>query len=128
MNLSETAYVLPSAGADFKVRFFTPRSEVDLCGHATVGTFAALRDEGKLDTTKSVYYMETKAGVLPVEISEVDGQAVFTLTQAHPALNLSLSAGNPSLPCWVYQKKICWKPRRSGFPPASGGWYSGSEA
>lgn len=32
MNLSETAFVLPNS----ELRWFTPRAEVDLCGHATL--------------------------------------------------------------------------------------------
>lgn len=34
-NLSETAFVVPK-GNDFKIRWFTPAIEVDLCGHATL--------------------------------------------------------------------------------------------
>jgi trans-2,3-dihydro-3-hydroxyanthranilate isomerase len=84
MNLSETAFVAPSDQADFKVRFFTPRSEVDLCGHATIGSFYALQEEGRLDSGRSVFTQETKAGVLEVERSFVDGRPVFMMTQAKP--------------------------------------------
>jgi PhzF family phenazine biosynthesis protein len=37
-NLSETAFTVPSEaeGVDFDLRWFTPASEVDLCGHATL--------------------------------------------------------------------------------------------
>jgi PhzF family phenazine biosynthesis protein len=84
MNLSETAFVSPSEVADFKVQFFTPRSEVDLCGHATIGAFSALYEEGQLDKNKTVFYQETKAGILPVELFEIEGKKVFTLTQAKP--------------------------------------------
>ncbi|MFL6764206.1 MAG: PhzF family phenazine biosynthesis protein, partial [Sphingomicrobium sp.] len=36
-NLSETAFTVPSGrtDADYDLRWFTPTSEVDLCGHAT---------------------------------------------------------------------------------------------
>jgi len=84
MNLSETAFVAPSDKADFKVRFFTPNSEVDLCGHATIGSFAALHEEGRLDSARTVFTQETKAGVLEVERSFRDGMPVFTMTQAKP--------------------------------------------
>ena len=84
MNLSETAFVASSDKADFKVRFFTPNSEVDLCGHATIGSFAALHEEGRLEGTRSVFTQEKKAGVLEVERSFRDGRAVFTMTQAKP--------------------------------------------
>ncbi len=36
-NLSETAFVVP-AGEQFKIRWFTPVTEVDLCGHATLAS------------------------------------------------------------------------------------------
>jgi len=35
MNLSETAFLLPE-GAAYRLRWFTPKAEVDLCGHATL--------------------------------------------------------------------------------------------
>jgi PhzF family phenazine biosynthesis protein len=84
MNLSETAFVSPSEVADFKVQFFTPRFEVDLCGHATIGTFSALYEEGKLDKSKNIYFQETKAGVLPVELTSINNEKVFMMTQALP--------------------------------------------
>jgi len=48
MNLSETAFVMPvddtswSGAATFSLRWFTPKVEVRLCGHATLGTAAVL--------------------------------------------------------------------------------------
>ncbi len=40
-NLSETAFVYPE-GRDFGIRWFTPKVEVELCGHATLATAFAL--------------------------------------------------------------------------------------
>jgi len=37
---------LKQPSPDFRVRFFTPQTEVDLCGHATIGTFFLLAEEG----------------------------------------------------------------------------------
>lgn len=84
MNLSETAFVSKSDVADFKVQFFTPRFEVDLCGHATIATFSSLYEEFLLDRNKTVFYQETKAGVLPVELLINNGKTVFMMTQAPP--------------------------------------------
>lgn len=36
-NLAETAFVVPS-GKQFEIRWFTPETEVDLCGHATLAS------------------------------------------------------------------------------------------
>lgn len=68
LGLSETAFVLTSDCADFKLRFFTPNDEVDLCGHATVGTFSALASLGIIKPGH--YTQETKAGVLNVAVRE----------------------------------------------------------
>lgn len=84
MNLSETAFVSHSDVADFKVQFFTPRFEVDLCGHATIATFSALYEENKLDLSKTAFTQETKAGVLPIELISINNQKVFMMTQPLP--------------------------------------------
>lgn len=65
---SETAFVSKSDKADFKVRFFTPEEEVDLCGHATIATFHILAEQGRIQPDK--YTQETKAGVLQVEVKK----------------------------------------------------------
>lgn len=68
VGLSETAFVNQTSKADFKVRFFTPSEEVDLCGHATIGTFHLLKEEGLIGI--GTYTQETKAGILSVEVSK----------------------------------------------------------
>ena len=45
MNLSETAFILPQ-GSSFSLRWFTPRKEVRLCGHATLATAHILWEAG----------------------------------------------------------------------------------
>lgn len=63
-NLSETAFYVPS-GENFALRWFTPTVEVDLCGHATLATAAALMEwEGFKGTSA---YFETKSGLLTVK-------------------------------------------------------------
>jgi PhzF family phenazine biosynthesis protein len=66
VGYSETAFVMKSNQADFKVRFFTPVDEVELCGHATIATFNLLRDLGVVSIGK--YTQETKAGILRIQI------------------------------------------------------------
>ncbi|CEH33984.1 PhzF family phenazine biosynthesis protein [Romboutsia lituseburensis] len=70
INLSETAFVQQSDKANFKVRFFTPTEEVDLCGHATIATFTLLRNLEIIE--KGVLTQETKAGILKVYIDKKD--------------------------------------------------------
>lgn len=68
LGFSETAFLLPSDAADFRVRFFTPKEEVDLCGHATIAAFHTMAHLGLLKPDK--YKQETKAGILGIEIKE----------------------------------------------------------
>lgn len=51
LGASETAFLTePSADsdADRRIRYFTPTTEVDLCGHATVASYAALAADGAI--------------------------------------------------------------------------------
>lgn len=66
IGYSETAFVMKSDKADFRVRFFTPVDEVDLCGHATIATFNLLRDLRIIKI--GIYTQETKAGILKVKV------------------------------------------------------------
>jgi len=86
IGASETAFVSSSSLADFKVEFFTPSTEVDFCGHATVATFYMLAELGKLRITNKNCDLtqETRAGILPVSISRSGGRTVVTMTQRAP--------------------------------------------
>jgi PhzF family phenazine biosynthesis protein len=68
LNFSETAFVVSSEKADFRVRFFTPLHEIDLCGHATIATFSVLRDLKTISLGKIT--QETNAGILELDIHE----------------------------------------------------------
>lgn len=46
MNLAETAFVCPHGKDEFRIRWFTPEAEVDLCGHATLASARILFDTG----------------------------------------------------------------------------------
>jgi len=47
MNLSETAFLLPENDG-YRLRWFTPAAEVDLCGHATLASAHILWETGEL--------------------------------------------------------------------------------
>ena len=63
MNLSETAYLRRTGPGHFKLRWFTPTDEVDLCGHATLASSHALWEAGHTDADKPIYF-ETLSGEL----------------------------------------------------------------
>ncbi len=70
MNLSETAFVITPAQADFGARYFTPAEEIPLAGHPTIATIYALIDSGRLKLTGEVTHitLELKVGPIPIEI------------------------------------------------------------
>lgn len=68
LGYAETAFISDSETADFKLVYFTPKEEVDLCGHATVGAFVILAHLNKL--TKSDYTIETNSGVLDITLKD----------------------------------------------------------
>lgn len=63
MNLSETAFVVRRGGASFDLRWFTPTTEVPLCGHATLAAAAVLLYHNG-DSTISTITFKTKSGDL----------------------------------------------------------------
>jgi len=87
MNLSETAFLLPPArgDADLRIRWFTPASEVDLCGHATVATFHAAVEAGRLEP--GAYRLECRSGVLPIVVRR-DAEGVILVTMGLPVPEL----------------------------------------
>jgi predicted PhzF superfamily epimerase YddE/YHI9 len=54
MNLSETAFVVPRAGGDHDLRWFTPATEIDLCGHATLAAAHVLGGAARFHTRSGV--------------------------------------------------------------------------
>ena len=84
-NLSETAFTAPSDAdeADYELRWFTPTTEVPLCGHATLATGHALmsghqlrfstRQSGILTVTREGDLLVLDVPAHPVEPGEDDG-------------------------------------------------------
>lgn len=71
-NLSETAFPIPTGpsldykhSSTFSLRWFTPKTEVPLCGHATLATSHVLFNE--IGNVNEELHFETKSGVLTVK-------------------------------------------------------------
>ncbi|MFL6583184.1 MAG: PhzF family phenazine biosynthesis protein [Chthoniobacterales bacterium] len=77
LNLSETTFVLPPDDEkhDCRVRIFTPRYELPMAGHPTVGTAFVLAREGMLKDAEIVF--EEGVGPVPVTIEWKDGAPEF---------------------------------------------------
>jgi len=86
LGFSESAFVSLSDIADFRVRFFSPTQEVDFCGHATVATFYALMQQGRIAVEHHrTVTQETNIGVSHVTCY-ADGRIV--MAQAKPVFGM----------------------------------------
>ncbi len=75
VGYSETAFLLPSDTAAWRVRYFSPVAEVAFCGHATIATAVAVAERsgpGELD-------LITLAGPVRVRTRATDAGMVATL-------------------------------------------------
>ena len=83
LNLSETTFVLPPDDArhDFRVRIFTPKSELPMAGHPTVGTAFILAREAMLKKSEIVF--EELVGPVPVSI-ELGGEGPGFIEMRQP--------------------------------------------
>lgn len=95
-NLSETAYIVRENENRFRIRWFTPETEVDLCGHATLAAAHVLfhhldfdepkilfsSNSGDLSVTKSgmVYWLDFPSNPpKPVSIPKLIPEAIGTI-------------------------------------------------
>ena len=70
-NLSETAFVKQMDATNFEIRWFTPTTEVDFCGHATLASsFVLFKDFTQANT---IYYHVKNLGVFVVS-QQADGK------------------------------------------------------
>lgn len=90
LGWSETAFVLPPRGPDhdLHVRFFSPTTEVPVCGHATVAAHYALALEGG---GPGVRRQLTGAGVQVVDTRAQRGDFVVRIEQGPPVFDPPLS-------------------------------------
>ena len=81
MNLSETAFPLAEGGG-FRLRWFTPKVEVKLCGHATLATAHILWEQGVLAPDREARF-QTLSGLLT---ARRDGELIELDFPARPPL------------------------------------------
>ncbi|HEX4118723.1 MAG TPA: PhzF family phenazine biosynthesis isomerase [Rhizomicrobium sp.] len=104
----EAAFVFPSGDADhdFLFRYFVPRHEMEMCGHATIGALWALAREGRLagDTVR----VKTRSGAVTgfvkkfgndwnVEITQPPGKVIPLNSERTAAVLAALGVGEGSL-------------------------------
>ena len=67
LRFSETAFIKRHSAQEFTIRYFTPKAEVELCGHATIASFFMLRQKG---LAMGQCLCHTLAGNLDIRVGE----------------------------------------------------------
>jgi len=88
-NLSETTFVVPTTDsrADYRVRIFTPGSELPFAGHPTVGTAHALLEAGYIDGKAGTLVQECDQGLVTLTLGRMpEGERCISFDLPEPAI------------------------------------------
>jgi trans-2,3-dihydro-3-hydroxyanthranilate isomerase len=94
MAFSETTFVLPpeNSSADFRVRIFTPRQELPMAGHPTIGTTFALSTDNLIEVGRPTISLGLGIGPTPVALEWNSKRLHFAwMTQPLPEFGLELT-------------------------------------
>lgn len=91
MNNPETAFLLPRRKDGFDLRWFTPATEVKLCGHATLAAAHILYERKLLDSQEQAHF-HTLSGLLKA-------------ARGHDGIELDFPARplHPEVPDWIHE-------------------------
>ena len=117
MKLSETAFISKSKKADYKLQWFTPTTEVKLCGHATIASLHFLTKKKLLKNGRQIKF-ETLSGILncfreknnyfmqlpipKISIYKNSSEELFRI------LGLKTNVHNKDLPFVIVNHEICY--------------------
>src|SRR5688572_30100490 len=90
MNFSETSFVLPRERreTDFRLRIFTPGTELPMAGHPTIGSAFALARTGVLEPGRECFVFGLGIGPTPVTLTWKDSDLDFVwMTQRLPVFS-----------------------------------------
>jgi PhzF family phenazine biosynthesis protein len=97
MNVSEVAFVVPRE-KEFDIRFFTPKAEVPLCGHATLSAahilfeteYVSSSETIRFNAMKDVLEIELIGGKLQMKFPEYELRPISILTADQNLLNINV--------------------------------------
>jgi PhzF family phenazine biosynthesis protein len=104
-NLAETAFIV-SENDGFRIRWFTPAVEVDLCGHATLASAHVLFNHLGYDKEKITF--QSKSGPLHVQKSTAERITLdFPADDPHEAAGIpEINEGLHTSPVAVYKSSF----------------------
>jgi len=84
VGFNETVFVVSSDRAEYRLRYFTPGHEINLCGHATVGSMYCMKSKGIINDDKNEVTIETNVGILPIRFETRENDLFVTMKQDQP--------------------------------------------
>lgn len=113
-NLSETTFILPAAqeNADYRLRIFTPHSELPFAGHPTLGSAHAALEAGLIKAKDGYIVQECDQGLIRIAVQESKGTQTLTLDMPHAAFEPLKPEDIAELETIIGQKVL------SDIPPA----------
>ena len=87
MNLSETVFILnpTSTEADYRVRIFTPMSEMPFAGHPTIAAAHSVLARYPDKTNATLLRQECGIGIVPIEVIPLQSGSLLRMTQGAPS-------------------------------------------
>ncbi len=135
LNLFETAFLSPLESRDaFAIRFFSPKMEIALCGHATLASAKVVFSLQNLkealgikDIRNSVYNEETK--ILLLEIADAEELAGLdpdfaALQRSHNFINGSLVTAPAATDGYDFHSRYFWPWSGTNEDPVTGGTHT----
>jgi PhzF family phenazine biosynthesis protein len=104
-NLSETAFLVPHEG-NFRLRWFTPRLEVPLCGHATLASAAVVME--RLEPSRRSVTFRTASGALIVARTQRGYKMNFPSRPSAPSQCAGLEEALGARPGEVFANPFNW--------------------
>ena len=123
MNFSESTFVLPAEtpDTDVRMRIFTPRFEMPMAGHPTVGTTFALVHDGVIGAGRARWVFGLNVGPTPVALDWANGElSQAWMDQGRPDLRPSPTPGRGASPTECTGCPARSTPRRTPGPTRRG--------
>ena len=100
INQSETTFVLPvtTPEASYRIRIFTPVSELPFAGHPSVGSAHAVLEAGLAQANNGELLQECAAGLLPINVQDEGANRVISVRAPHGKHIATTDAANALLP------------------------------
>ena len=90
INLSETAFLLKVDEGHYSIRYWTPTSEVDLCGHATLAASHLLYELGIVDPDKDEIVFDAKGGRLKASRTQHNDGSICMVFPSHEPVECNI--------------------------------------